>query len=112
VRDTSVPSSRTAPSVVSSNPAIIRKVVVLPHPDGPSSEKNSPAAMSKQASSTATKSPKRFVTWSSSMTAAAGTAPATAPTATTVAFSCVLVSLLSVVSSPRVDGSFVPPHQP
>ena len=33
-------------------PAIIRSVVVLPHPDGPSREKNSPAAMSRSRSST------------------------------------------------------------
>jgi hypothetical protein len=37
-----------------SKPAIIRSVVVLPQPDGPSIEKNSPSAMSKSASSTAT----------------------------------------------------------
>jgi hypothetical protein len=36
------PSSRMRPAVGSSNPAISRSVVVLPHPDGPSSEKNSP----------------------------------------------------------------------
>ena len=33
-------------------PAIIRSVVVLPHPEGPSSEKNSPAAMSRSMEST------------------------------------------------------------
>ena len=38
----STPSSRIWPEVGSSNPAIIRSVVVLPQPDGPSSEKNSP----------------------------------------------------------------------
>ena len=52
-----------------SNPAIIRRVVVLPQPDGPSIEKNSPCWMEKWASSTATKSWKRFVTWSISITA-------------------------------------------
>ncbi len=30
-----------------SNPAIMRSVVVLPQPDGPSIEKNSPSAMEK-----------------------------------------------------------------
>jgi hypothetical protein len=30
-----------------SNPAIIRSSVVLPHPDGPSSVKNSPASMAR-----------------------------------------------------------------
>ena len=39
---TSSPSSVTVPEVGSSKPAIIRSVVVLPQPEGPSSEKNSP----------------------------------------------------------------------
>jgi 1-pyrroline dehydrogenase len=47
------------PLVGCSNPAIIRSVVVLPQPDGPSIEKNSPGPIEKSASSTATKSPKR-----------------------------------------------------
>ena len=38
----SLPSSRIRPSVGCSKPAIIRSVVVLPQPDGPSIEKNSP----------------------------------------------------------------------
>ena len=40
---TSWPSSRTRPLVGSSKPAIMRSVVVLPDPDGPSIEKNSPS---------------------------------------------------------------------
>ena len=36
------PSSRIAPPVGSTKPAIICRVVVLPQPDGPSSETNSP----------------------------------------------------------------------
>jgi len=43
-----------APSVGVSNPAIIRSVVVFPQPEGPSIEKNSPDAMEKSASATAT----------------------------------------------------------
>ena len=43
-----------APVVGLSKPAIIRSVVVLPQPDGPSIEKNSPAPIVKSASSTAT----------------------------------------------------------
>ena len=54
VRETSTPSSRMAPSVGVSKPAIIRSVVVFPQPDGPSIEKNSPDAMEKSASVTAT----------------------------------------------------------
>ena len=52
-RETSTPSSRIAPSVGVSNPAIIRRVVVLPQPEGPSIEKNSPAPIEKSASATA-----------------------------------------------------------
>jgi hypothetical protein len=55
--DTSAPSSITRPAVGNSKPAIIRRVVVLPQPDGPSIEKNSPRPMPKSASWTATKSP-------------------------------------------------------
>src|ERR1700753_1777017 len=42
------------PEVGCSKPAIRRRVVVFPHPDGPSSEKNSPLAMSRSIPSTAT----------------------------------------------------------
>ena len=44
---TSSPWSRIRPSVGSSKPAIIRSVVVLPEPDGPSIEKNSPSRTSR-----------------------------------------------------------------
>ena len=43
----------------------MRSVVVLPQPDGPSIEKNSPRSISSDRSSTATTSWKRFVMWSS-----------------------------------------------
>ena len=39
---TSSPSSRMRPTVGSSSPAIMRSVVVLPQPDGPSRQKNAP----------------------------------------------------------------------
>ena len=42
--ETSRPSRRIRPSVGRSNPAIIRRQVVLPEPEGPSREKNSPCA--------------------------------------------------------------------
>ena len=45
-----------------SNPAIMRSVVVLPHPDGPSSEKNSPLPISSDTSSTAVTSSNDFET--------------------------------------------------
>ena len=52
----------TRPAVGSSSPATIRRVVVLPHPDGPSSAKNEPSGTVSVRSSTATKSPNRLVT--------------------------------------------------
>src|SRR5215510_8359694 len=53
----SSPSSRISPSVGCSKPAIMRSVVVLPQPDGPSIEKNSPAGISRSMPSTAVNSP-------------------------------------------------------
>src|SRR5262249_46276327 len=47
---------RTAPALASMKPAIMRKVVVLPQPDGPSSTTNSPSATSSDRSSTASTS--------------------------------------------------------
>ena len=48
------------PPVGSSSPAIIRKVVVLPQPEGPSRQKNSPFPTVKSAPRTAAKLPKDF----------------------------------------------------
>ena len=50
----SVPSSRIRPAVGCSKPAISRSVVVLPQPDGPSREKNSPLSTDRSMPSTAT----------------------------------------------------------
>src|SRR3954467_6895458 len=50
---TSTPWRRTRPDVGSSKPAIIRSVVVLPEPDGPSIEKNSPSPISRSIPATA-----------------------------------------------------------
>src|SRR4051812_16298347 len=72
---TSLPCSRIRPSVGSSNPAIIRSVVVFPHPDGPSIVKNSPSRMVKETSSTAQKSPNIFVTASMTMPSARSSFP-------------------------------------
>ena len=57
---TSRPRSRIRPPVGSSKPPIIRSVVVLPQPDGPRSEKNSPLPISSETPSTARTSRKRF----------------------------------------------------
>ena len=72
-----------------SNPAIIRRHVVFPEPDGPSIEKNSPRRTSRFTPSTAATSPKRFTTDSSrtatsSPCGALTSAVLTADSATTV----------------------------
>ena len=59
---TSSPSIRISPSLGRSKPAIIRSVVVLPQPLGPSRVKNSPRLRSRLRSSTAASSSKRLVT--------------------------------------------------
>ena len=58
----SAPSIAIDPSVGASKPPIMRSSVVLPQPEGPSSEKNSPRRMSSETRSTAAVSPKRLVT--------------------------------------------------
>src|SRR5688500_1200193 len=58
----------------------MRSVVVLPHPDGPSIEKNSPSAMSRERSSTAATSPNNFVTRSRRTSISFGTrSPSSTP---------------------------------
>ena len=54
---TSSPSIRISPEVGNSSPAIMRKVVVLPQPEGPSSMKNSPSLIVKVEPCTAVKAP-------------------------------------------------------
>ena len=49
------------PPVGSSSPAIMRSVVVLPQPDGPSMTKNSPSLTTKLESWTATNDPNSFL---------------------------------------------------
>ena len=56
-RETSSPASSIVPSSGVSKPAIMRRVVVLPDPEGPSIVKNSPGAISRSIASTATTSP-------------------------------------------------------
>src|SRR6476620_9506057 len=67
----SAPSRITAPASGVSKPAIIRSVVVLPQPDGPSMVKNSPGGICRSIPSTATTSPNSFVkpsSWTSPCT--------------------------------------------
>ena len=59
------------PEVGSSSPAIMRSVVVLPQPDGPSMTKNSPSATVKFESCTATKSPNALCRFSTRISAIA-----------------------------------------
>jgi hypothetical protein len=48
---------RNVPEEISSSPAIIRRLVVLPQPDGPTSTMNSPSPISRLRSFTAWNSP-------------------------------------------------------
>src|SRR3954468_14784582 len=54
------------PAVISSSPAIIRRSVVLPQPDGPTSTMNSPSAIVRLTSSTARTPPANSLTMCSS----------------------------------------------
>jgi len=56
------PSTSIVPDEGLMKPAIMRSVVVLPQPDGPSSDTNSPSRNSRLKSLTAEYSPKRLVT--------------------------------------------------
>src|SRR5712691_11758980 len=70
----SVPPTWMRPSSGVSNPAIIRNVVVLPQPDGPSSAKNSPASIARSTPSTARLIPSKLLLRRSKRTAAAARA--------------------------------------
>ena len=59
---TTLSSIRISPAVGSSSPAIIRMVVVLPQPEGPSRTTNSSSATASETASTPTKPPQRFET--------------------------------------------------
>src|SRR6478752_752453 len=66
---TSSPPRKILPSVGSSRPAIMRSVVVLPQPEGPSRQKNSPSFTVKVESFTATKSAKALCRFSTRISA-------------------------------------------
>src|SRR2546421_2207023 len=53
-----------SPAEISSRPAIIRRLVVLPQPDGPTRTMNSPSLIARFRSLTARTSPYFLVTWS------------------------------------------------
>src|SRR5450830_677412 len=58
---TTVPPMRISPAVGVSSPAIMRRSVVLPEPEGPSRTRNSPSRLSRSTSRTAPTSPFRKV---------------------------------------------------
>src|SRR3982751_1252149 len=68
---TSSPPRKILPEVGSSSPAIMRNVVVLPQPDGPSRQKNSPSSTVKLEDFTAWKAPKDFSRFSTRICAMA-----------------------------------------
>src|SRR5262245_19199172 len=68
---TSSAPRKMRPPVGSSRPAIMRKVVVLPQPEGPSRQKNSPFLTVKSAPRTAAKLPKDFWRFSTRISATA-----------------------------------------
>ncbi len=52
---TTRPPMESSPAEISSSPAIMRKVVDLPHPDGPTITRNSPSSIFRLRSVTALK---------------------------------------------------------
>ena len=60
-RDTSRPAISIMPSSCGSRPAIARSSVVLPQPEGPRKQTNSPFVTSRSMFFSAVKRPKRFV---------------------------------------------------
>src|SRR4029450_2984544 len=56
---TTSPPIRTSPLVARSRPAAMRRTVVFPDPDGPTTTRNSPSATSRLRSSTATAPPSK-----------------------------------------------------
>jgi hypothetical protein len=93
------PWSRIWPLVGSSKPATIRSVVVLPQPDGPSSEKNSPSAMRRSTCSTARTSPAAEENRFSTPTSSIAGSPSSSGGAWRLA-ACTLVSAIALV--PRI----------
>src|SRR4029077_1784 len=61
---TTLSPMRSVPALISSRPAIIRRLVVFPQPDGPTRTMNSPSPISRLRSFTAWKSPYIFWTFS------------------------------------------------
>src|SRR5215208_5019026 len=85
---------KTLPAVMSSRPAIIRRAVDFPQPDGPTKSTNSPSGISRFILSTATtSSPKTLVT-SSMVTSAILLPPSAFPNGSVVQDSLVVFRAL------------------
>src|SRR6185312_4962577 len=69
------PLSQTSPQVGVSKPATMRRMVVFPHPEGPSREKNAPRGISSETSATARCVAKSFDTRRNSSTVSGGMNP-------------------------------------
>ena len=96
----SLPSTRTDPVSAVSKPATMRRAVVLPQPDGPSSATSSPGAISMDSLSRARVAPNARVRFCSS-TLVPPPGPACPTTSEAAAFLVVLV-VISVPAFPDV----------
>src|SRR5918994_7206014 len=79
---------------MSSRPAIIRRAVDFPHPDGPTKTTNSPSGMSKLILSTATTSSPKILVTSSRVTSAIPLPPSVPPNGSVVQDSLVVFRAL------------------
>ena len=94
--DMSLPSTMTDPASADSNPATMRRAVVLPQPDGPSSATSSPGAISIDSPSSARVAPNERLRSCNSTLVPAPRWACPMPAAAAAAFLAVLV----VISSP------------
>ena len=89
--DMSLPSMMTDPASADSNPATMRRAVVLPQPDGPSSATSSPGAISMDSPSSARVAPNARVRSCSSTLVPPRRSACPMPAAVAAAFLAVLV---------------------
>jgi hypothetical protein len=101
----SLPPRRTRPEVGAMKPAIIRSVVVLPQPLGPSSITNSPSRTSSETSRTAAVAPKCLDRWSISSRAMASRRRATICTKRSVTIIAALISRIWSTDTAAIVGS-------
>ena len=95
----SLPSTMTDPVSADSKPATMRRAVVLPQPDGPSSATSSPGAISSDSPSSARVVPNERLRSCSSTLVPPLRSACPVPAAVAAAFLAVFV----VISSPRVS---------